>query len=79
MSMASHPLADKVKAIQDYLQPTSVRKIQEFLGMVNFNRRFIPNCADILRPLTDLLTRHGKEKKKDFWFGPTNVLLLLPQ
>jgi len=50
-----HPLADKVKAIQDYLEPTSVCKLREFLGMVNFYRRFIPDCADTLHPPTDLM------------------------
>jgi len=59
-----HPLADKVKAIQDYLEPTSVCKLREFLGMVNFYRRFIPNCADTLHPLTDLHTQHGKKPKR---------------
>ena len=31
--------------------------------MVTFYRRFIPNCADTLHPLTDLFIRHGKEPK----------------
>ena len=51
-----HPLADKIKVIQDYLKPTSVCKLWEFLGMMNFYRRFIQICADTLHPLTDLLT-----------------------
>jgi hypothetical protein len=29
--------------------------MQSFLGMVNFYRRFLPNCAHVLRPITDLL------------------------
>ena len=33
-----------------------MKQLRQFLGMVNFYRRFIPNCAKILRPLTDILT-----------------------
>ena len=50
------PLPDKVEAIQQYPQPTTQRKLREFLGMINFYHRFIPHCADILRPLHSLLT-----------------------
>ena len=56
------PLPDKVQAIQDLPPPNSLRKIREFLGLVNFYRRFLPHAADILQPLTDLLA--GKVKNK---------------
>ena len=55
------PLDEKVEHIRDFPPPTSLRKLREFLGLVNFYRRFIPHCADILQPLTDLLK--GKKKK----------------
>nr|VZI44567.1 unnamed protein product [Spirometra erinaceieuropaei] len=32
------------------------RQLQRFLGMVNFYRRFLPNCADTILPLTSLLS-----------------------
>ena len=63
------PLLTKVQAIQDYQPPTSTRKLQEFLGLINFYRRFIPNCAAILQPLTDLLS--GKHSKKSFQLTDT--------
>ena len=50
------PLPIKVQAIQDFPPPTSARKLCEFLGLVNFYRRFLPNCAQQLHPLTDLLS-----------------------
>lgn len=54
------PLDDKVQAVRDFPQPTSLRKLREFLGLLNFHRRFIPDCARILQPLTDLLrTKKG--------------------
>ena len=49
------PLMNKVKAIEDFPIPESIRKLREFLGLINFYRRFIPDCAEILQPLTDLL------------------------
>ena len=58
------PLPAKVQTITDYQPPTSTRKLREFLGLINFYRRFIPNCAAILQPLTDLLS--GKHSKKSF-------------
>ena len=36
-------------------RPKSVKSLQRFLGMVNFYRRFLPNVALTLRPLTDAL------------------------
>ena len=30
------PLEDKVKAIREFLQPTSERQLREFTGLVNF-------------------------------------------
>lgn len=54
------PLEDKVKVIREFPRPTSLRKLREFLGLVNFHRRFIPQCAKILKPMTDLLkTKKG--------------------
>nr|VZH96060.1 unnamed protein product [Spirometra erinaceieuropaei] len=50
------PLPSKVAAIRDFPPPTSKRQLQRFLGMVNFYRRFLPNCADTILPLTDLLS-----------------------
>ncbi|BHF59593.1 hypothetical protein SprV_0100255300 [Sparganum proliferum] len=52
------PLSSKVEAIRDFPPPTSKRQLQRFLGMVNFYRRFLPNCADLMLPLTNLLSGH---------------------
>nr|VZI17555.1 unnamed protein product [Spirometra erinaceieuropaei] len=50
------PLPSKVAAIRDFPPPTSKRQLQRFLGMVNFYRRFLPNCADLMLPLTNMLS-----------------------
>nr|VZI39056.1 unnamed protein product [Spirometra erinaceieuropaei] len=49
-------LPSKVAAIRDFPLPTSERQLQRFLGMVNFCRRFLPNCADTILPLASLLS-----------------------
>nr|VZI36105.1 unnamed protein product [Spirometra erinaceieuropaei] len=50
------PLPSKVAAIRYFPTPTSKRQLQRFLGMVNFYRRFLPNCADLMLPLTNMLS-----------------------
>ena len=44
------PLQDKVTAVQDFPTPSSVKKLQEFLGMVTYYHRFLPNIASTLAP-----------------------------
>ena len=50
-----HPLEEKVQTIRNFPQPSSHRKLREFMGLINFYRRFIPNCASILHPPNALL------------------------
>ena len=45
---------NKVKIIQDWLEPKKVKNIQSFLGFPNFYYRFIFNYSDIVIPLTHL-------------------------
>nr|VZI15886.1 unnamed protein product [Spirometra erinaceieuropaei] len=52
------PLPSKFKAIRDFPPPTSKRQLQRFLGMVNFYHRFLPYCADLMLPLTNMLSGH---------------------
>ena len=51
---------DKLKPILNLQAPSSVKKLQSFLGMVNYMRAFIKNYALLSRPLYDLLKK-GKE------------------
>ena len=50
------PLPNKVQAIKDFPTPKNMKQLRQFLGMVNFYRRFIPKCANLLAPLTKILT-----------------------
>ena len=55
------PLQNNVQVIQSFPKPTSQRKLRQFLGLINFYRRFIPHCATILQ-LLRLLLGHPKDK-----------------
>lgn len=39
---------EKVKAIQDWAVPSSIKELQQFLGFANFYRRFIPGYSPLL-------------------------------
>jgi len=45
---------DKIKIIQDWLEPKKVKDIQSFLGFANFYYQFIFNYSDVVIPLTHL-------------------------
>ena len=55
------PLDTKIEAIQNYQKPTTVKSLQQYLGMVNFYHRFIPSAAATLQPLFSAL--EGKRKQ----------------
>ena len=46
----AEPLIRHVSAIQDFSPPSDVKQLQQFLGMINFYRRFLPNNAQTLKP-----------------------------
>lgn len=56
------PVPEKVTAVKEFPQPENTRQLREFLGMVNFYRRFLPKCATVLQPLTALLA--GPQRPK---------------
>ena len=61
------PLEAKVQVIRDFPLPKSHRKLREFLGLVNFYRRFLPHAADLLYPLTQLLGNSNSGTKEVTW------------
>ncbi|KAM7314905.1 uncharacterized protein ISCGN_004689 [Ixodes scapularis] len=51
------PNPEKLTAIREFPAPTDVNSLRRCLGMVNFYREFIPNCASLQAPLTRLLRK----------------------
>ena len=51
---------DKVKVIKERIPPTNVKELQEFMGMINYYRKFIDKFAEISFPLTDLFKKNSK-------------------
>ena len=47
----------KVKAIEEWKQPTTQKGLRSFLGLANYYRRFIRNFSKIARPFSDLLKK----------------------
>ena len=65
---------DKITAVTEWPQPTTVTEVRSFFGFVSYYRRFIPNFSKVAKPLNKLLqnlegTPSQKKKFKVFW-GP---------
>ncbi|PIK59982.1 pol polyprotein [Apostichopus japonicus] len=71
-SQGIRPLAEKVEAIRQFPQPSTSRELREYLGLINFYRRFIPNCAGLLQPLTNLLRGLPKKPTQISWTDVAN-------
>ncbi len=60
LATGAAPTANNASEIENCPPPQNIKQLQRFLGMVNFYRRFLPKCAQILKPLTDLLKGGAK-------------------
>ena len=52
---------EKVEGVLNWPTPKNVKKVQKFLGLANYYRRFIKNFARIAAPL------HALVRKKQKW------------
>ncbi|BES91012.1 Retrotransposon protein [Nesidiocoris tenuis] len=52
------PLQDNLIAIKSFPTPSSRKNIRQFLGKVNFYRKFIPDSVSILEPFHNLLRKN---------------------
>jgi len=69
MKVSKHgwELSDKYKkAVQDAPRPTCLKSLRSFLGLANWQRRFIHHYSQIARPLTEL-TKKQQSTVKDSW------------
>ena len=60
---------DKIQSIQEWPVPSTVKKVQSFLGFANFYCRFISDYSRIVAPLTTLI---GKNKQSE-WTPQTDM------
>jgi len=61
---------NKVKAVKEWKTSTKIKKVESFLGFVNFHRQFIKNFSHTARFLNELKGKKewkwGEEQQKAF-------------
>ena len=66
------PLPDKISAIKNFPQPTTIKELRRFLGLIAYQRRFIKNAAFILDPLNFFLKGRVKNNDRLQWTDKAN-------
>ena len=61
------PLPEKIEALRTYPRPTTQRNLREFLGLINFYNRSVPNFASLLSPLYKYLGNKYNNTKEIVW------------
>lgn len=56
------PQKDKVQAVLDCQRPLTKKDVWSFLGLVGWYRRFVPDFARRVAPLSDLTRKSGSSK-----------------
>ena len=59
--------ANKIRAINEMPMPEDKKAVQRLLGMINYVGKFIPNLAEITKPLRELL-----KKETDWHWNSTH-------
>ena len=55
----SPEFVDKVMKVE---KPRTVKQLRKFVGLINFQRKFIKNCSLLTRPLTECISGKGSQK-----------------
>lgn len=53
------PKVESVDKIADMPKPQNKKQVRSFLGAVNYYRKFIPHCAELMAPLSDLTKKQA--------------------
>ena len=48
-----------VRKVRSLERPHTVKQLRQFLGVINFQRKFVPHCSSISKPLTELTGQSG--------------------
>ena len=54
-----------IEKVSKFPKPTTVKELREFLGLINFQRKFVPFCSSLQKPLSQYTG--GKSKAKIEW------------
>ena len=54
-----------LEKVLNYPRPRTIRELREFLGLVNFQRKFVPQCSSIQKPLS--ANTSGNKNKLLVW------------
>ena len=54
-----------VEAVRQYPRPETTGQLREFLGLINFQRKYVARCSELQKPLSSLTG--GKRSKKLLW------------
>lgn len=60
----TQPLPEKIEAIRNFKKPENIKEMRQFLGTINFYRRFIPSAAKSQALLNDVLKGPRKKRKE---------------
>ena len=67
-------LPDKVEAIRAYPRPNTIKQLRQFLGMVNFFRRFLPRLPKIKhRSVTSSRATQGEKHRSSGHLRPSKL------
>lgn len=73
---------ERTKPIADFPAPKNVKAVRRFIGMTGWYRRFIPNFATVIAPITDLLKKNNLpfkwNKNADTAFEELKEMLIQP-
>ena len=58
------PMSDKIKSIIEAKIPETKKEVRAFIGLSSYYRRYIPDYASIVAPLTDLTKKNAPNKVK---------------
>jgi hypothetical protein len=64
-STGLHKAPEYVEKVRNFPKPETIHQLRQFLGLVNFQRKFIPNCSEVAQPLSCLTG--GAKKQRLLW------------
>ena len=72
-SEGASPDPDKIKAVRDYPTPTTLKELRQFLGLVNYYRRFVKKLPVLQSLSTSSYGKaylfNGLQHAKGHWIG----------